>query len=114
MRKLIALAIAALLVGTAAPALAYGPGVVAAGAVYNRAATGLTSAPLDEESLLAYEGSGLPAAVVYWGGRALLGGVTGLVVEYIQTGNVSWRGFAAGVAAGISGSIATKYLPPPR
>lgn len=114
MRELIALAMAALLVGTAAPALAYGPGVVAAGAVYKQAAMGLTAAPLDEESLLAYEGSGLPAAAVYWGVRALLGGVSGLVIEYIQTGDVSWRGFAAGVAAGISGGIAAWYFPPRR
>ena len=111
MKKLLSLALSILLVGgTAAPALAYGPGVAAA-ALVNPQPVGTA---LSEEALAEYEGKGLPPVLVYYGGRALVGAVTGAVVEYVTTGQVTWQSVVGGALGGIGSAFTGQYFPTPR
>ncbi len=65
---------------------------------------------LSEEELNAVEG-GIPYALVYWGGRALVGAIFGAVDEYLGTGEVTWDGIRRGAIAGIASGFLTKWFP---
>jgi len=47
----------------------------------------------------------------YYGRRARVGDVTGAVAGYIYTGQVTWRGIAAGAACGFGGGLAEQFFP---